>query len=270
MSMKSASQCKSNPPHIFFVINGKSYINQGCCNSWECPRCGTIRAKEEYRKIIYGSEKMAEMGHKLYFVTLTCRGKELSLNAAEGGYYKWTTRLLNACRYHSRKHKSHWAYCQVTERQKRQHPHSHIITTYLPKDAIAVTKTAKNGKQREIMYSEWFIRRNVSAGLGSQCEITEVKSAKGVASYIAKYLFKDAIKTKWPKGWRRIRYSRSWPREEKTIIDDGWPLMSKGDWYRVKQRQVKVTVNSISVYADAKNNGIERLDLIEPQFENLQ
>lgn len=251
--------CKKHAPHIFFVKDAIAYIVHGCCNSWTCPRCGIIRAKQEYRKIIFGAEKLNADGYDLYFITLTCRGKELSLKDAESNYYKWTTTLLNACRTKSGRAGEYWAYCQVTERQRRGHPHSHVITTYLPHDAKISHKTTNSGERREVLLSDWFLARCKSADLGPQYEITKIRSAKAVASYVAKYLFKEAISTEWPKGWRRIRYSRKWPREKKEALDDGWPLLNKGDWKRVKDRQTLVRIDDFDVFLSAKDNNLNHI-----------
>ena len=255
-------RCVKGAPHIFYRKEGYSYIVQGCCNSWECPRCGLLRAKQEYHKIMHGATTLQEQGHTLYFLTLTCRGAEMPLETAESHYYKWTTRLLNACRNELRRREGFWAYCQVTERQKRLHPHSHLITTFLPKDAQFKIKIDKKGQIVQYINSDWLTKRNISAGLGRYWDMTEIRSAKGVASYIAKYLFKDAISTKWPKGWRRIRYSRSWPRVEKLRVDDGWPLKSRDDWRRIKILQVTIHTSSIAVYCDAKTFKLNNIKLM--------
>lgn len=253
--------CTKRAPHIFYVSSGVSYIVQGCCNSWTCPRCGTIRAKQEYHKMVYGATTLQERGNTLFFLTLTCRGMELPLAVAEEQYYKWSTRLLNACRNELRRRGGYWAYCQVTERQKRLHPHSHLITTYLPKDFEVKTRVNKKGFSVEYISSDWLTKRMKSAGLGHYWDMTEIRSAKGVASYVAKYLFKSAIYTKWPKGWRRIRYSRSWPRKPVEQCDEGFPLLNKVDWKRVKDKQVRIHTSSIIVYNDAKSNYIRNIVL---------
>lgn len=252
--------CIKHAPPIFFVKDGISHVVTGCCNSWECPRCGKIRAKQEYAKMVYGANKLADDGHDLYFITLTCRGQEMPLSEAEENYYRWTTKLLNACRNECKRRGDLWAYVQVTERQKRLHPHSHLITTYLPKNSRPGKKIIVPGKTRDVILSDWFERRCVSAGLGNQYEITKVKSAKGVANYVAKYLFKDAMATRWPRGWRRIRYSRTFPKDFEVIHTEfGFPVLSKGDWRKIRDFRRTVHVNSVLLYHDAKTAGIERV-----------
>src|SRR3990172_5100832 len=67
--------CERGAPYIFFVDNsGRARIVQGSCNNWLCPRCGQLRALREYGRIVHGARQIAEQGHALYFLTLTCQG----------------------------------------------------------------------------------------------------------------------------------------------------------------------------------------------------
>jgi len=230
--------CDNHAPFIFFIdATGRGRLVQGCCNNWLCKRCGHIRARSEYGRIVNGANELALAGHKLYFHTITCRGKDMSLEDAERGYAKWTNKLLSTMRARCKKQGDFWAYAQVTERQQRQHPHSHFISTFLPDDAIATVKqkTKANGEieQREIQVSKWFIESNRSAGLGDQCEITVIINAVAVAVYVSKYLFKDAIATHWPKGWKRVRYSQNWPDLEFPKSELAFPVVTANDWRRL-------------------------------------
>lgn len=183
----------------------------------------------------------------------------MSVVEAETNYYTWTHKLLKACQARYKRSGQFWAYVQVTERQKRQHPHSHIITTFLPHDAVLCRKMLTDTTYREVYTSDWFLERCIAAGLGWQYEITQVREPKGVASYCAKYLFKDAIFTKWPKGWKRIRYSRSFPKPHKDEISDGFPIMSINDWRRIKLRKIAIHVDTMVVYDECKRHNIDTI-----------
>ena len=109
-------------------------------------------------------------GVKLAFLTVTCRGKELEADYAFRHYLEWTNRLLDAMRAKAtRTTKDHerevWAYVQVTEKQRRQHPHSHILLSFMPADTVLgfVEKWAngRSGWQVSIvpaLRSEWLER----------------------------------------------------------------------------------------------------------------
>src|SRR5882724_9677993 len=170
--------CPFGAPLIAMVFRGRATIQQTCCNHWECPTCGQTRAKQEYRRVVWGAEVLADEGHALYFWTLTCRGKELSYADAIDHYYEWTNVLLTNARAKAKRDAAFWAYIQITEHQKksRAHPHSHLIISFLPPDAVEFI----DRKGKSAVASAWFFNANVSAGLGVQHQITRVKSASAV------------------------------------------------------------------------------------------
>src|ERR1044072_132532 len=90
--------CMNNAPYFAYQMQAKKWmVVQGCCNSWNCPRCGQQRAREEYGRIVSVAREL-DKKHQLYFLTLTCRGREMSLEDAEDGYLLWTNRVLTRLR----------------------------------------------------------------------------------------------------------------------------------------------------------------------------
>lgn len=251
--------CVNNAPYFAYQVgNGKGYaIVQGNCHSWQCPKCGLGRAKQEYGRIVEGCRTLAK-DYQLYFMTITCRGREISWEQSEAGYLKWTHRLIDALRKSAKKYDLHWAYVQVTERQKRGHPHSHFLTTYHPHDLIEGFKESwKNVNGRlavqkiPALRSEYLLARCVSAGLGSQYDISEVQSAEAASRYVAKYMFKESMfLTDWPKKWRRVRYSHSFPKLEKQT-SDAMVLLRWGDWRELARKAVVVLPQSKAAQAEA-------------------
>jgi len=233
-----AEKCNHGAPYICFQDRlNEWHISQGSCNHWECPRCGQIRARKEFARMVCGADELQRSGRPLYFVTLTCRGREMPLDEAERNYLRWCNRLLSALRARSKKQGNFWAYACVTERQKRGHPHSHLIMTFSPDDATETKKgqlLPNNAISKENgLYSEWLVKRCVSSGLGKMCAISRIKNPIGASAYLAKYFFKDALHAVWPKGWRRVRYSRSWPRLPEEPTGNGFPVVTLADWRRV-------------------------------------
>jgi hypothetical protein len=253
--------CVHNAPFFAYETAQKTWhITQGNCHHWDCPRCGLGRAKQEYGRMVEGSRKLAE-NFPLYFITITCRGKEISHEYAEENYGKWTNRLLDACRLQAKRKGGEWHYAQVTERQKRLHPHSHFITTFCP-PITAVTTVRKKKRQESGQYkiivsshirSDWFEGQIKRSGLGEQYDISVVQSAEGASRYVAKYLFKPTIFTAdWPKGWKRVRYSQSFPDtpERKT---NAIALITHEDWYKLAKRALFVTCSTIDDFEEASN-----------------
>lgn len=256
-----ARRCERGAPYIFFVAsNHSAHIVQGCCNDWTCPRCGQIRARKEYGRIVQGARQLSDEGRTLYFWTLTCRGSDMPLATAEAEYLKWTNRLLTAARTKCSRSGGFWAYVQVTERQKRLHPHSHLICTYAPDDCIPYLKgeTLPNGRKAKhaCLWSEWFRAANIKAGLGAECDLTIIENAVAVAVYVSKYLFKDSMTTKFQKGWRRLRYARKFPALPEPKNVEAFPLVTIHDWQRMDALNMTVRADSEFTYQAALARGI--------------
>jgi hypothetical protein len=226
--------CPFGAPLVALIVEGKASIRQTCCNHWECPVCGDMRARQEYRRIVFGAEELGKE-HKLYFWTLTCRGRECSLKEAEENYYAWTNVLLTNARTKAQRAEMFWAYVQVTERQKknRRHPHSHIITTFLPDDA----QSTRDGAGEVVLVSKWFVAANASSGLGSQHKITEIRSSSAVSRYVAKYLFKDTSRETFPPKWKRVRYSQNYPKTPVLVPGYAKVLLKRRDWDEIAEME---------------------------------
>lgn len=234
-------KCINGAPFFAFKIEtGKFGVIQGCCNDWTCPRCGKIRAKQEYGRIIEGC-KIIGAENRILFITITCKGRGLSVADSLKHYSEWSQRFLDAAYTRSKRKGGKWVYVQVTERQKRGHPHSHILTTFDPQDlylghVFKWHNLPRGGgrNEREIaLRSDWIAAQVVKSGLGEQYDVSIVNSAAAASRYVAKYLFKDTIfNTWWPKGWKRVRYSQSFPKlpEKET---DAFVLLSANDWFNL-------------------------------------
>jgi hypothetical protein len=241
--------CLNNAPFFAYQIEGKRWgVVQGCCNDWNCPRCGQQRAKEEYGRIVHGAREMGK-NNRLYMLTVTCRGKDCSLEDAENNYLVWTNRLLTNLRMSCKRAGKVWAYASVTERQARQHPHSHYLTTYCPDDVVLVKKgegklsytTGQTDMAKHTTLQTAILEKAcVRAGLGWQYDLSELESVEGASRYVAKYLFKETIfSTKWPDGWRRVRYSNNWPKLPE-IKGDAMILLTALDWLALARKAVRI------------------------------
>ena len=257
---KESVFCRYNAPYFAYQIHLARYgVTQGCCNHWDCPKCGQTRARQEYGRIVSGVRQLA-LEHTIYFVTVTCKGKEMSLEDSEANYLTWTNRLFSAWRARTKVQGGKWCYCQVTERQRRGHPHSHILTTadlgdlylghvwkertpslYIPTDS------------REIaLRSDWLAGSVQRAGLGTQYDVSIASSPEGASRYVAKYLFKQTMfEDTWRKGWKRVRYSQNFPKLEE-VKTDCMVLLSEDDWRWLGKRAAVIEVRDEKVGLDCK------------------
>lgn len=252
--------CSYRAPYFAFKKRERVYgVVQGCCNHWDCPRCGIMRAKHEYGRIVVGCRTLAAK-HEIYFITITCRGKELSKSDAENSYLKWTNRLLNNLRDNAKSRNMFWCYVQVTERQSRGHPHSHILTVWHPQDLQAGKKRQystdnagfKSWQEVSTLRSEYLQKRVTSAGLGEQYDISQVDTIEGASRYVAKYLFKPEMFTsKFPAHWKRVRYSQSFPQlpERET---EAFVLLCADDWKRLAKLAVVVQIEETEAFDEAE------------------
>lgn len=241
--LAKSERCTNNAPYICYPLTeGDTWgLSQGCCNSWYCPRCSNIRAKHEYHRIRAGAEKLSNEGKNLYFVTLTCRGKGLTALEGDENYLKWTNRLLSSWRAKTKKNGGEWNYVQVTERQRRGLAHSHMITTMIPSDAVVVSagewSDIGHKFKHDGLWSQWLSSSAVKAGLGKMVDITQVRTSGAVASYVSKYLFKEIKADVWPKGWKRVRYSHSWPKAPEVLAasEGAFPVFRYSHWIQVSK-----------------------------------
>ena len=253
-------RCEYGAPFFAFSRGGSRYgVVQGCCNHWNCIRCGRMVAAQHYGRIVEGARQIAAE-HDLYFITVTCRGLELSADEAKSGYLSWTHRLLRTMQQRHTRHGGEWFYAQVTELQKRGHPHSHILTTFHPDDLAegvkATWRTNRLGEPVEeyndALRSDWLQEMVQKAGLGEQYDISKVRTVEAAARYVAKYMFKDSqFGAHFPKGWKRARYSNSWPKLAKQKTD-AFVLLSREDWAHLARVAAVVDATIGDAYESAE------------------
>lgn len=257
---KSDLCCSYHAP--FFAVPtlsaGRWSVLQGCCNHWDCPRCGQMVAARHYGKIVEGAREIAR-DHQMWFITLTCRGADLREEEATENYLAWTSKFLDAARLKAKRAGEDWYYVQVTEKQKRGHPHSHILTSFQPGDLIDGFKLdwkRDNSGQlvaREVpaLRSEWMLSQSVRSGLGDQYDISAVRTVEAASRYVAKYMFKKSqFSAKFPKGWKRVRYSQSWP-EKQQAKTGAFVLLSAADWHNLAALALVVDAAGAQAYSEA-------------------
>jgi len=252
--------CSYNAPLFAYQIKLATYgVTQGCCNHWDCPRCGQIRARQEYGRLVSGIRQLAETS-KIYFVTVTCKGKELTRDEADKNYPLWNNRLFSTWRARTKSKGGQWCYVAVTERQTRGHAHSHILTTANPGDLylghVFKERTSNlyiPAQSREIaLRSDWLSNTVQRAGFGHQYDISIASSPDGASRYVAKYLFKQAMfEAHWPKGWKRVRYSQNFPKLPDQT-SDCMVLLTPNDWQWLGRRAAVVKVKDDAILADVR------------------
>ncbi len=267
--------CINHAPYLCIPPEaGKpGYLYQLCCNDWLCPRCGELRAKHEYGRMVEGLRKLSR-DYDLYFITLTAPG-QASAAEAEENYLRWTHRLLTALQAKIKRSGGYWCYAAVTERQQRGTPHSHMLTTFASTDAFSIidryadyrasvarinaqiplamrfTPTPRDDVSLLDLHSEWLHLAAVRAGLGVQVRLSMVDAVEGASRYVAKYLFKSSMFTSFPPGWRRVRYSRNFPKLPEAENSEAFPLLTQSDWERASRLPGELICRWLPTYEKA-------------------
>jgi len=243
--VKQAESCVYHAPYFAYETQVKHWVvSQGNCHHWDCPRCGIGRAKQEYWRVVNGCDEITKQGKKLWFITVTTRGADLSLEEAEQNYLQWTNRLLDNLRIQTKRNGGYWCYVQVTERQRRGHPHSHILTTFEPSDAVegcVQQWEVVNGKRqaywKDALRSDILQAAVCNAGLGEQYDLSSVENAAAASRYVAKYFFKASLHSVWPSRWKRVRYSQNWPKPQRDTTN-AMVLLKRDDWQNLMRMAV--------------------------------
>lgn len=256
MNDEITNSCKAPLFAVKNSVKGGFDVVRGSCHKWTCGRCGHGVAQGHYGRIVEGARQLSEREENLHFLTITCRGGDLSRKEAERDYLKWTNAVLTAMRQHAKKHNIAWYYVQVTEYQKREIPHSHLLTTFCPDDVTrGYRKHGKTGETEKVLRSAWLKKSLVGAGLGHQYDISLVRDIEAASRYVAKYMFKDSMfSAEYPQKWKRVRYSQSWPKFERDANGDAIVLVTLDDWQKLACLAVVVRPDSEDTRLICKTN----------------
>jgi len=170
------------------------------CSKWDCPHCRIHNAGEWARVARYAVHYGQEGRKLIVFWTLTLGS---NYKTTRDGYLA-LPRLWDNFRKTIQRIQGHFDYMAVVEEQpkKRKMPHFHVL-------AFA---SIPAGYSKRKDPHKWIKDFGVAMGFGHQCT-EKVVDSEGAAMYIAKYLSKDG--QGMPKGFRRVRCSRSWPKPVK-------------------------------------------------------
>lgn len=168
------------------------------CKLWSCPACADINKGLWAVRAFHGAERLQESAKTINFLTLTSHEKLTPQGTLKIWPKAWA-RLRERARYET----GGFDYLLVPERHKNQRLHVHAI------------ETAGLGKR-------WWKDNARAVGLGFMADETVANTAGGAAYYTVKYLTKSLETQQWPKGFRRVRTSRTWPKLEQNQTPEGW------------------------------------------------
>lgn len=172
------------------------------CKTWRCPACAEINRRLWIVKVAHGAEQLLEKSDQLRMITLTSHARL----TADGSIAVFRDAWPNLRKRAQRRQKS-MAYAMIPERQQNGRIHVH-----------ALSNTS--------LGTRWWKDHGAAVGLGWRNEEEPVRSLWRAAYYANKYLNKETAQTEWPRGFRRVRCSRNWPRLPKPERPSGWAFQA--------------------------------------------
>lgn len=169
------------------------------CRSWSCPHCAKVNRALWAARAFHGAQHLNEtLSKPIAFLTLTSHEK-LDRAGSLAVWPKAWSNLRKRAHYQS----GGFDYLLVPEQHEDGRLHVHAI------------ETAALGER--------FWKDNARAvGLGYMVDEEIARTPQGAAFYVVKYLTKSIGDTLWPRGFRRVRTSRHWPKLPQMEQPSGW------------------------------------------------
>lgn len=198
-------KCKTPGPLVMGVnkTSKKVKLWRPPCRRWSCEQCRENLANEWAFAAFYGAKELQEQSFGLAFITITSHERlspEMTISVWPSAWRKLYMRV--------RRKYGAGEYFMTSERHKDRRLHVHALVTW------------------DIEHN-WLKNAARACGLGYMAHVREVDHPLAAAAYASKYLTKFG--DVWPRGWRRVRLSRGWPRISEMDNPPGWtfaPLSS--------------------------------------------
>lgn len=179
------------------------------CKQWDCEYCQELNRDWWVWVGMRGASLLLSEGIEMSFITLTSRAYSTPNKSIHFMKQNWP-KLVRRAKYHTEKKAGQkWAYMLIPERTKAGILHAHLIAC-------------------TTLSSHWWHDNGYATGFGFSNEAEPIDHAGGAAKYISKYLGKDMLHTGWPKGFRRVRTSRNWPKPDRLSLP-GWEWSKHSD-----------------------------------------
>jgi hypothetical protein len=225
-----------------FIVGSNSETNQALifkpdCGNWKCPACAEKKAKVWVLDAFRGAGILQAGGRNVDFVTLTTRG----------GRGRTRERSINSFRKHwpiLRKRAAYYGgpleYLAIPEQHKNGVVHLHLLIT-------------------NELSKRWWKDNAYLVGLGFMVAVEPVDHAGEAGLYVAKYLGKQYVHICWPRGFRRARASKGWPRLPAVDRPEGWHYEVFRDWGAVNwEAHLLTDLGYIVKWSDSATN--DKLD----------
>jgi len=169
------------------------------CKMWDCPDCAKINSDMWIARAAHGAGYFHSLGFDLDMVTVTAHERHSPERAVSVLHDQWN-KLRNRWQAITEKPQ----YMLVGEVGSRGHFHVHFLTY-------------------SSIGTRWWKDNARKAGFGFMAKESEKHVQPEKAGfYIGKYLFKQLQRDVYPKGYRRVRTSRLWPKLPPLDRSEDW------------------------------------------------
>lgn len=188
-------------PHSYRAFNENAELVTMACDNWNCVHCSRVLAWRWAERVRYGVALWPL--RDAYFWTLTLPGWV--------HYPKTGFRILpdmwDRFRREIQKRYPHWQYAAFVE----CHPHRNLIPHF---HVVSLSPTPYRLKDLA-----------VHCGFGHQVKDLQI-TGRHAANYVTKYASKQGYAM--PRGFRRVRVSRHWPKLPKPEYDlNVYPMLAR-------------------------------------------
>lgn len=206
---ESHPKCEGKNRPIMLAISHafhKVLVFQPACKQWSCPACAEVNRKRWAVRAFHGYEQLESEGLVSRFLTLTSHEKL----TPEESLWVWP-KAWSVLGQRARRTAERFEYLMIPERHKNGKIHIHALETSL-------------------LDTRWWKDNGRACGLGYIAEAEAIKNPQQAAWYVSKYIGKQLGETSWPKGFRRVRTSRGWPKtpEQPQHTDWEFRMMQRG------------------------------------------
>jgi len=168
------------------------------CKMWSCPACAPVNRGLWAVRAYHGANCLETLTNPINFLTITSHEK---LGAAAS----------LAVLPH--------AWDQLNKRARRAAPdYQYLLVPEPHADGRVHIHAIENSGLGE----RWWKDNARTCGFGYMAEEEELHSAAGAAYYVTKYISKGLGAACWPRGFRRVRTSRRWPKTPALPVAAGW------------------------------------------------
>jgi hypothetical protein len=192
----------------------KAHFSRPDCKVWGCEQCAKAMAYDHKRRI---AEGIREIGGLWWFITITAhedaKNTYSSLKNIENGFTRLTERLR---RKHGTKH-----YVITHELHDDGRVHAHMLyncdSPFWELHYAPLRKKQKSPKRLQDHTRE--------CGMGYIVDCRIVTDNERAVGYVAKYISKSMALTAFPKRFKRVRYSVSFPKNNTKSNDMVWQTL---------------------------------------------